>query len=345
MGLKDLLELVYSNDELADLDGAERRLALRELVAGRVSPHEFEATVGTLADAIDGFGPLTALMSSDAVTDILVNGPDEVWVERDGGLERTPVTFARDELSALVERLVGGAGARLDASCPIADARLADGSRVHVVLPPLAPRGPLVSIRRFPEKAMNLAELTARRMMTPDQAERMRTMVQARRTILISGGTGTGKTTLMNALLSCVPATERVVIIEETPELRPVAGHRVSLVARPSNVEDKGAVTVHDLVRAALRMRPDRLVVGEVRGAEALAALGALSTGHEGSLLTIHARSARHSLDRFVALALEAGGGHSEDALQRRAEDSFDAFVHLARVDGMRRVTDIVERS
>ncbi len=339
----ELAELVLQHDELAELSPAQRRLALRELFGLHLSGDDLSVAVAEAADEIDGWGPLTVVMSDPEVTDVLVNGPGDVWIERGGQMARTAVSFEPNQLRSFIDRLVGGAGGRVDPSAPIADARLQDGSRLHVVLPPLAPNGPLVSIRRFPSTPFSIDDLLQRRMVSEGQATTLRTAVRERRTILISGATGSGKTTLLNALLGAVPAEERVVLIEETPELRPTCAHAVSLVARRANVAGEGAVGLEELVRAALRMRPDRIVVGEVRGAEAMVALSALSTGHSGSLLTIHARSAPEASDRFVALAMEARTRSTEDAIRARAKAAFDVCVHLEHRAGERKVTDIIE--
>lgn len=338
--MTDLRSLVLRRDELADMSPAERRLALRSLAreAGIDDP---ATAVAEVAEEIDGFGPLTALMMGD-ITDVLVNGPHDIWVERGGELRRTDVKF-RDETSLLrfLERMLGRAGARLDRSQPIADARLPDGSRIHAVLPPVAPSGPLVSIRRFPAEPFSLDGLVAGSMMTAEQAEILRSLVRERRSIVIAGRTGTGKSTLLDALLGIVPPEERIVTIEELPELRTLHPHRVALLARGANVEGRGAITLDELVRAALRMRPDRIVVGEVRGAESLTALEAMSTGHAGSMMTVHARGAEVALDRLLTLALQASSGASESSLQRQIDDAIDAVVFLDRDHGRRRVATI----
>jgi pilus assembly protein CpaF len=335
---RDLLQVVFAHDELAELDIGARRLALRSLIAEKEMP----CTVAELADCIDGWGPLSAVMRDPRVTDVLVNGPHEVWVERGGRLTFEGALFEdAEELSSLAGRILGDAGARADASHPIADARLTDGGRLHVVLPPIAPAGPLISIRRFPPRAMTLAELQLQGMLTDEDSVTLTAAVQQRLTVAISGGTGTGKTTLLNALLGCVGDEERVVLVEETPELQPLCTHSVSLVARSANTEGRGEIDLETLVRAALRMRPDRIVVGEVRGAEALAALTAMSTGHAGSLVNIHARSGQDAMARMVSLALAARTGASEASLSEAVRAAVDLSVHLERVGGVRRVSAI----
>jgi pilus assembly protein CpaF len=338
---RDVLELVYARDELAELDVAERRLALRTVVADAgLEP----SLVGFIADEIDGYGPISELMRADRVTDVLINAFDDVWVERDGEMYRTDVAFVDpDQLATWIERVFARARARVDASSPIADARLEDGSRIHVVLPPIAPAGPAVSIRRFPHDRPSLDDLTRMGALTEEQCEYLSSAVAARKTIAIGGATGSGKTTLMNALLSCVDPNERVVMIEETPELRPSHPHAVSLVARPPNLEGAGRVDLSDLVRAALRMRPDRIVVGEVRGGEALDALAAMSTGHHGSMVTIHARSPAEVVARFVSCALSAGAAPTQESLESGVRAAFDVVVHLVCEGGRRRVAAVAE--
>ncbi len=296
-----------------------------------------------LAESIDGAGPLTALMADPEVTDILVNGPDEIWVDNGAGPMRTDLHFEAAMLDAFIERIVGDRGGRVDISAPVADTWMPDGSRIHVVLPPVAPTGPIVSIRRFPEKAYSLEDLTEKAMLTSSQARHLDGSVLQRRNILISGATGSGKTTLLNALLDRVPTSERVVTIEEVRELIVSKGHFVPLVTRVANVEGVGAVTARDLVRAALRMRPDRIVVGEVRGAEAMDALAAMSTGHDGSLLTVHARDAKTALSRLASLALESDTSMSVEQMERRVIQTFDLVVHVERCEAGRRIAEVLE--
>ena len=338
-GLTSALEIVLEHDELADLDEASRRLAMRSLLIAGGEPID---AIDRVAAVVDGYGALDGLMRDPRVTDILVNSFDDVWAERAGVLAPTDARFSSpDDLLQTIERLVSRGGGRVDAARPIADVALPDGSRMHVVLPPLSPGGPKVSIRRFPRDPMTLDDLEAMGMFDPDIRCRLVEAVLQRRTVAISGGTGSGKTTLLNALLGEVPPSERLVTIEETPELRPACPHWVSLVSRPANVEGAGVVTLADLLRATLRMRPDRIVVGEVRGPEALVALDAFSTGHPGSLVTVHARSANDVKERMVSLA--ATGRLSEATLRARFEDAFDLIVHVERSGGRRRVTEVLD--
>lgn len=339
----ELLERIVEYDALADLDPAARRLALRSMLMPHAPGGEVGALVEQLCDRIDGFGPLSTLMRDDAITDILVNAPDDIWIERSGRLETADAAFEDcADLARFVDRMLADAGARADAASPIADGRLSDGSRIHVVLPPIAPDGPLVSIRRFPSTHFELGDLIERSMMTRTEGDALVGAVADRTSILISGATGSGKTTLLNALLSCVGRDQRVVLVEEIPEVVLPGPNFVRLTSRPANVEGRGRVDLAELVRASLRMRPDRIVVGEVRGAEALAALGALATGHEGSMLTVHAGSARDAVERIVTLALGAGGRASEDTLRRQVSASFGLVVHLQRDENRRRVEEMI---
>jgi pilus assembly protein CpaF len=344
--MTELIDLVYEHDELALLDPAERRLAVRALLADQSGDDRLLGQrVARVVDHIDGYGPLTSLMRDAGVTDVLVNGPKDVWIERGSGLERTEVAFADEgELRFFIERFTALAGTRADLAHPIADARLPDGSRMHVVMPPVSSHGPSVSIRRFPTRRMSLQDLVDAEMLDGAQARLLAETVAARRNVAISGATGSGKTTLLNALLSLVSDMERIVTIEETPELNPMCAHRVALVARPPNIEGAGEIPLAILVRTALRMRPDRIVVGEVRGPEALVALDALSTGHSGSMTTLHAAGAECVPDRLVEMALGARTAATEASLRARAVAAFDLIVHLERVGDRRVIRSIVER-
>ena len=342
--MKDrLLEaIIAERDDVADLDPAERRLALRSVVIDAVGEKLAPSLLTELADSIDGFGPIAALMRDDAVTDVWVNGPFDVWVERAGRTERSAAEWSSEaDLRAFIDRWLGEAGVHADASYPIADGCLPDGSRVHVVLPPVAPNGPLISIRRWPRRRYLLDDLVRLGTLDGGRAEELRAAVAERKSIAVSGGTGAGKTTLLNALLPLVGDNERIVLIEELKELRPDRVHVVSLVARPPNVEGKGTIGLGTLVRAALRMRPDRIVVGEVRGPEALDALAAMSTGHEGSMITLHARSAADAIERMITLAMSSPAAPGEEMLRRRVVDALDLVVHLERVPGGRVVAEV----
>jgi pilus assembly protein CpaF len=294
-----------------------------------------------VVDDIVGLGPLEDLLADETVTDVLVNGPSEIWVERRGELVRTDVAFddARD-LMAVIERVITPLGLRLDRSSPIVDARLPDGSRLHAVVPPATPDGPIVAIRRFTEAVTDLAGLVESGSVSASDADRLRDIVASRRNLLVSGGTGTGKTTLLNVLSRLIPASERTVIVEDASELRST-GHRVRLEAHPPNAEGRGGVALDQLVRAALRLRPDRIVVGEVRGPEALDLVSALNTGHAGSMSTIHANGPDEALLRLETLALSGARRPAPDAIRRQIEAAVDTVVQLARVGGLRKVVEI----
>jgi pilus assembly protein CpaF len=292
-----------------------------------------------------GLGPLEELLSDPLVEEVMVNGPGSVYVERAGRIEATSVHFAgEEELRNAIERILAPLGRRIDELSPMVDARLADGSRVNVVIPPLAIDGPALSIRRFgaerpgPEKLVELGTLSTA------QCERLQAAVAGRRSVLISGGTGSGKTTLLNALSSFIAPGERVVTIEDAAELRLQQPHVVRLESRPASVEGRGEVTVRDLLRNALRMRPDRIVIGEVRGPEALDLLTALNTGHDGALSTVHANSPADALGRLETLALMAGVGLPHEAIAGQVQRGIDLVIHLERRrDGARRVAEIAE--
>jgi pilus assembly protein CpaF len=292
-----------------------------------------------------GLGPLEDLLADPAVEEVMVNGPADVYVERGGQIERAEVRFGdEEELRNAIERIIAPLGRRIDELSPMVDARLADGSRVNVVIPPLAIDGPAVSIRRFGARRPGPRELVELGTLSGEQCELLGAAVSERRSVLVSGGTGSGKTTLLNALSSFIAAGERVVTIEDAAELRLQQPHVVRLESRPASVEGRGEVTVRDLLRNALRMRPDRIVIGEVRGAEALDLLTALNTGHGGALSTVHANSPVDALGRLETLALMAGVGLPHEAIAAQVQRGIDLVVHLERrPDGARRVTEIAE--
>jgi pilus assembly protein CpaF len=299
------------------------------------------ALVDQLRRDTRGAGPLEPLLATPGVTDVLVNGPDDVYLDRGQGLERAAVRFTDEEsVRRLAQRLAAQAGRRLDDASPWVDARLADGTRFHAVLAPLARPGTLVSLRVPARRSFTLEELIAAGSLCAAAADTLRRLIEARVAFVISGGTGSGKTTLLAALLSIVDPGERLVIVEDATELRPDHPHVVGLEARPANIEGAGLVTVRDLVRQALRMRPDRLVVGEVRGAEVVDLLAALNTGHEGGCGTVHANSATDVPARFEALGVAAG--LPREAVHSQLRASLDVVVHLMRgSDGLRRVEQI----
>ncbi len=292
-----------------------------------------------------GLGPLEPLLADPNINDILVNGADSVWVDRDGCLEETEIKFKDDlHLLHVISRIVARVGRRVDESSPIVDARLPDGSRVNAIIPPLALNGPTLSIRRFRPSPFRVKDLIERGALSPSMAEFLGLAVKAKLNILISGGTSAGKTTLLNILSGFISDDERIVTIEDTAELRLQQRHVVRLESRPSNIEGQGAVSQRELVKNALRMRPDRIVVGEVRGAEALDMLQAMNTGHEGSLTTVHSNSARDALSRIETLVLLAGIDLSQRSIREQIGSAFDLVVQIKRLsDGTRRVCGISE--
>jgi pilus assembly protein CpaF len=298
-------------------------------------------------DEAVGLGPLEDLLADDTVTEIMVNGPGQVYVERAGRLEMTECTFINDaSVHAVIDRIVSPIGRRIDESQPYVDARLADGSRVNAVIHPLSLMGPCITIRKFSKDPFSVQDLINFGTLSADIADFLRVCVVLRKNIIVSGGTGTGKTTLLNVLSSYLPSTERILTIEDAAELRLTQDHLVRLEARPANIEGRGAVTIRDLVRNALRMRPDRIVVGECRGAEALDMLQAMNTGHEGSLTTIHANSPRDALARLETMVLMAGMDLPVRAIREQVASAVHLICQISRFpDGSRRVSKITELS
>jgi pilus assembly protein CpaF len=324
------------------------RRIVEDMVAGEDTPlsrQEREKLINEVEHETFGLGPIEPLMQDPTVSDILVNGPREIYVERRGKLERTRVLF-RDNthLLQVIERIVSAVGRRVDESSPMVDARLADGSRVNAIIPPLALDGPVLSIRRFAVDPLRVSDLIDFRTLTPELAEILRAAVQARLNILVSGGTGAGKTTLLNVLSNFIPNSDRIITIEDSAELQLQQEHVIRLETRPANVEGAGAVTQRDLVRNALRMRPDRIVVGEVRGAEVLDMLQAMNTGHDGSLSTIHANSSRDALSRVETMMLMSGISLPVRAMRDYVASALDMIVQVARLsDGTRKVVRVTE--
>jgi pilus assembly protein CpaF len=326
-----------------DLRGAVRELVDEEAVLlGEGDRTEIAARI--VRDSV-GLGPLEVLLADPAVEEVMVNGPGTVYIERGGRIEATDVAFAdEEELRNAIERILAPLGRRVDELSPMVDARLADGSRVNIVIPPLAIDGPLVSIRRFGARRPGPDELVALGTLSAAQRHSLEAAVGGHRSILVSGGTGSGKTTLLNALSGFIDPGERVVTIEDAAELRLQQPHVVRLESRPAGVEGRGEVSIRDLLRNALRMRPDRIVIGEVRGPEALDLLTALNTGHDGALSTVHANSPADALSRLETLALMAGVGLPHVAVAEQVQRGIDLVVHLERrADGARVVTEIAE--
>ncbi|HVY08885.1 MAG TPA: CpaF family protein [Mycobacteriales bacterium] len=310
-----------------------------------VAPAEREEFIdSTVADML-GWGALSALMADPDITEVMCNGPHTVYIERAGQLSRSSVRFRSDAaLRQVADRMLAVAGRRVDEASPMADGRLHDGSRINVIIPPLSTNGTILTVRRFPERSMTVADLISCESLSTDSAVFLEAAVRGRMNILVSGGTSTGKTTLLNVLSSFIPAGERIITIEDAAELRLGQPHTVSLESRPANTEGAGRVTIRDLVRNALRMRPDRIVVGEVRGGEAIDMLQAMNTGHEGSLTTIHANSTRDALLRLETMVLMSGVDLPLRAIREQIASAIDLIVQLGRrADGTRVVTGIAE--
>jgi pilus assembly protein CpaF len=328
---------------LASADEGIEELVARE--AGVLDPGARAELAARISARAFGLGPLEPLLADPAVEEVMVSGTAPVWVEREGRLERTSVCFASEAaLRDAIERILAPLGRRVDEAEPLVDARLADGSRVNVVIPPLALDGPALTIRRFRRRGFTGEELVDGGTLPAGLLELLARAVRARCTVLVCGGTGSGKTTTLNALSAHIGEDERVVTIEDAAELRLRQPHVIRLEARPANLEGRGEVTIRRLVRNALRMRPDRIVVGEVRGGEALDLLTALTTGHDGSLSTVHAGSPAEALRRIETLALMAGLGLPHEALREQVADAFDLVVCQSRgADGIRRITSVAE--
>ncbi|HEX5469323.1 MAG TPA: CpaF family protein [Gaiellaceae bacterium] len=334
-----------------NLDPAELRERvlsdLQELLGQEtgISRDDRERLTFEIADDILGHGPLERLLADESVTEIMVNGAFDIWVERQGRLFETTVRFNDEShLRRIINKMVAQVGRRIDESSPMVDARLPDGSRVNAIIPPLSLSGPLVTIRKFSKKRLELTDMIRLGTLTTETVEFLDRCVLAELNVLISGGTGSGKTTLLNALSTAIPDSDRIVTIEDAAELRLNQRHVLRLEARPKNIEGEGEIPIRELVRNSLRMRPDRIIVGEVRGAEALDMLQAMNTGHDGSLSTVHANSPRDALARIETMVLMAGFELPVRAIRQQVASALDLIVHLERLeDGTRRVTAITE--
>ena len=319
--VRRLLERIYSEtlaEEDLPLSRGERAALFEEIVAG-----------------ILGFGAIDPLLRDDSITEIMVNGPDLIYIERNGVLEETNIRFRdMEEVNRVIDRIVAPLGRRVDESSPMVDARLPDGSRVNVIIPPLALNGPCISIRKFSKAALAPDDLIRFDALSQDMADFLQACVLARLNIVVSGGTSSGKTTILNMLSSYLPGSERIITIEDAAELQLQQRHVVRLEARPPNVEGRGAVPIRQLVSNALRMRPDRVVVGEVRGGEALDMLQAMNTGHDGSLTTAHSNSPRDTIRRVETMVLMAGVDLPLRAVREQIASAFDVVVHLERLGG-----------
>ena len=310
-----------------------------------LNAQERKRLVQDVLDEVMGLGPLEPLLADPTVSDILVNGPHQVFVERHGKLEKSDVVFSDDQhLMKIIDKIVSRVGRRVDESSPMVDARLPDGSRINAIIPPLALDGPLLSIRRFAVVPLTMEDMVEKRTLTPVLGRLLSAMVQAKLNVLISGGTGSGKTTLLNVLSASIPCSERIVTIEDAAELQLQQPHVVRLETRPSNIEGKGEVSPRALVRNSLRMRPDRIILGEVRGTEVLDMLQAMNTGHEGSMATVHANSPRDAFSRLENMAGYGGVTMSKDAMRHQISSAITAVIQLARLnDGCRKVVSLQE--
>jgi pilus assembly protein CpaF len=345
--IEDLGPKLYNKRESGDLRSivaAHLDEALRRSGISLVSSQRSKFVAEVAADLL-GYGPLDPLLADPDTTEIMCNAYDEIYIEQRGKIVRTTASFNDEaQFRQVIEKIVAGAGRRIDESSPMVDARMPDGSRVNAVLPPVAVHSPVLTIRRFPETPYEVKDLIGFGTLTVDVAVMLEACVRAKLNVLVSGGTGTGKTTTLNVLSSFVPSDERIVTIEDAAELRLHQPHVVSLESRPANIEGAGEVTIRELVRNALRMRPDRIVVGEVRGGEALDMLQAMNTGHEGSLTTIHCNSPRDALSRLETMVLMAGYDLPVRAIRQQIASALDVIVHLERFgDGSRHVVHVAE--
>lgn len=333
--------------DLEELAGKIENLVMQQLASENGSLSSLEKkrlAVEIINDAI-GYGPITPLLEDSNITEVMVNGPDLVYVERNGSLELTRVRFRDEEhVYHVIEKIVAPIGRRIDEGSPMVDARLPDGSRVNVIIPPLSLSGPVITIRKFYRDPLKVEDLIRLGTLTGEMAEFLDASVKARLNIVVSGGTGSGKTTTLNVLSSFIPASDRIVTIEDSAELQLRQDHVITLESRPPNIENKGAITIRDLVRNSLRMRPDRIVVGEVRGGEALDMLQAMNTGHDGSLTTGHANSPRDMLSRLETMVLMAGMEIPVRAIREQISSAIDLIIQQERMrDGSRKITHITE--
>jgi pilus assembly protein CpaF len=341
-----LIEEMGRRGGTATRDEIEREVArILDRETGLLTREDRGRLITDIVNETLGYGPIDALIRDAAVTEVMVNGPAQVYVEQAGKIYPTEVRFRDDHhVMRIIEKIVGEVGRRVDEGQPHVDARLPDGSRVNAIIPPLALNGPCLTIRKFARDPYTDADLIHLRTFTPELRDLLSACVRLKLNILITGGTGSGKTTLLNVLSQFIPPTERILTIEDAAELQLKQVHWVRLETRPANIEGKGAITQRDLVRNALRMRPDRILVGEVRGGEALDMLQALNTGHEGSLTTAHANSPRDGLARVETMVLMAGMDLPQRAIREQMASAFHLVVHTARLsDGTRKITKVAE--
>jgi pilus assembly protein CpaF len=338
-----LFDQRLDEEELRDRVVAEIRTRLSTETT--ISREDRERLTSEITDDIVGYGPLERLLADDSVTEIMVNGPTDIWIERQGRLYETTVRFTDDShLRRIINKIVAQIGRRVDEASPMADARLPDGSRVNAIIPPLSLSGPLLTIRKFSRRRLTLEDLVNLGTLSADAVEFLKLCIRAELNILISGGTGTGKTTLLNALSAGIPQDDRIITIEDAAELQLQQRHVIRLESRPRNIEGEGEVSIRQLLRNSLRMRPDRIIVGEIRGAETVDMLQAMNTGHDGSLCTVHSNSPRDALHRIETMVLMAGIELPVRAIRQQSSSALDLIVHIDRLDdGSRRVTSITE--
>src|SRR6266508_2283190 len=338
---------LFKREATGDLNERVTRAVTEQLVLDRtpLTREERRQIIREITDDILGYGPLEPFLRDDSVTEVMVNAHDRIYVERLGKIERTNATFAdNSHLLRIIDKIVSQIGRRVDEASPMVDARLPDGSRVNAIIPPLALRGPTLTIRKFARDPYTMNDLISFGSISPKAAQFLAACVKGKLNILISGGTGTGKTTTPNAMSAFIPGDERILTIEDAAELQLQQEHVITLESRPPNIEGTGEVRIRELVRNALRMRPDRIIVGEVRGPETLDMLQAMNTGHEGSLTTIHANSPRDALSRLETLVLTAGVELPLRAIREQISSAFDLLVQITRlVDGSRRITHVTE--
>src|SRR3954449_9338337 len=338
---------LFKREATGDLNERVTRAVTEQLVLDRtpLTREERRQIIREITDDILGYGPLEPFLRDDSVTEVMVNAYDRIYVERLGKLERTGAAFAdNSHLLRIIDKIVSQVGRRVDEASPMVDARLPDGSRVNAIIPPLALRGPTLTIRKFSRDPYTMNDLINFGSLSPRAAQFLGACVKGKLNVLISGGTGTGKTTMLNAISAFIPGDERIVTIEDAAELQLQQEHVITLESRPANIEGVGEVKIRELVRNALRMRPDRIIVGEVRGAETLDMLQAMNTGHEGSLTTIHANTPRDALARLETLVLTSGVELPLKAIRDQIASAFDLIIHTQRlVDGRRRITHITE--
>src|SRR5881409_2238703 len=334
---------LFKREATGDLNERVTRAVTEQLVLDRTPLTREERR--QITDDILGYGPLEPFLRDDSVTEVMVNAYDRIYVERLGKLERTPAAFAdNSHLLRIIDKIVSQVGRRVDEASPMVDARLPDGSRVNAIIPPLALKGPTLTIRKFSRDPYTMNDLISFGSISPKAAQFLASCVKGKLNVLISGGTGTGKTTTLNAMSAFIPNDERILTIEDAAELQLQQEHVITLESRPPNIEGSGEVRIRELVRNALRMRPDRIIVGEVRGPETLDMLQAMNTGHEGSLTTIHANSPRDALSRLETLVLTAGVELPLRAIREQVSSAFDLLVQITRlVDGSRRISHITE--